>query len=413
MPVFQVLEDHDQEFRNLPEAPVIINDLKYIFEKDKNAVQELIYTKFTSDMFSLLPSCDCGERKGVYSVGVICPKCNTKVKSAVLSDIQPLLWFRKPNGVSKLINGMVLTMLRKRFIKSGYDIIQWIMDTTYRSTSPQPAIVAKIVAMGVNRGYNNFVENFDDIMNKLFSLREFKSKTKNDYLYELLLSSRNVLFSDYIPLPNRTMFIVDKTDLGIYVDPNIMKAIDAIEMLISIDKDYHDQNSRVKENRTAKALVKLGDFYEKYERTAVAGHNGVFRKHVFGSRTNFSFRAVISSITDAHSYDEIHVPWGIGLAAFKYHLTNKLQKMGMDINSSEGLINGNIGKYHPLLDRLLEELIEEAPDKALTVIFQRNPSLLPASAQRVRITKFKKDPLDLTIGLSILIVRGYNALLEF
>jgi hypothetical protein len=37
------------------------------------------------------------------------------------------------------------------------------------------------------------------------------------------------------------------------------------------------------------------------------------------------------------------------------------------------------------------------------------PSLLQASAQRVRLTRFKTDPKDHTISISILIVVGFNA----
>jgi hypothetical protein len=37
------------------------------------------------------------------------------------------------------------------------------------------------------------------------------------------------------------------------------------------------------------------------------------------------------------------------------------------------------------------------------------PSLLQGSAQRVKITKFKTNPMDLTIGMHILTVKAPNA----
>jgi DNA-directed RNA polymerase beta' subunit len=166
--------------------------------------------------------------------------------------------------------------------------------------------------------------------------------------------------------------IIEQTNVGIYVDPIIIKAIDAIEMLVSIDKNFHDQNHRVKENRTAKAISKLSDFYEMFFSANLSPKSGQFRRHVFGTRTNFSFRAVITSLTDTHDYDEIHVPWGIGLTAFRPHLLSKLMKMGMDINSAIGLLLGHVEKYHPLLDKLLQELIAEAPGGSIHVLLQRN-----------------------------------------
>lgn len=410
VPVFQQLVNYTELFHQLSEPPVIINDLANTFEQEKENVKNLITTRFSSDMIDLLPSCQCGVTKGVFSVGVTCSYCDTIVKSSIISDIEPTVWFRKPNGVSNLINLVVLSMLRKRFTKSGYDVIQWLIDSTYRSNVKQPQIVSRLIEDGIPRGYNNFVENFDRIITHLFTIKDFKPKKKqHDYLKDLLEQNRHLIFSEYIPLPNKSLIIIDKTDLGIFVDPNIVQAVDVIEMLVSIDKNFYDQTAKVKENRTAKALIKLSDFYEDYEKKSVCPKPGQFRRHIFGSRTNFAFRAVISSLTDTHSYDEIHVPWGIGLTCFKPHILNKLMKLGMDVNSANGLILGHVNKYHPMLDRLLQELIDETPTKGIVVIAQRNPSLLQASAQRVRITKFKKDPLDYTVSLSILIVKGFNA----
>lgn len=411
MPIFQRIADLNQTFQQLTEPPIIINDLANNSEEDKEYVKELVTTRYSSDMITLLPSCRCGATKGEFSVDdVKCGFCGTVVRSSIEQDIEPTVWFRKPNGVEKLMSPIVWIMLKDRFTKSGFNIIQWLTDTTYRPAVKQPAVVNRIVEAGVQRGYNNFVAKFDEIMTILFSLKDLKKPGDGDtYLRQLLADNRHKLFSDYIPIPNKSLLIIEKTNVGVYVDPIIVKAVDAIEMLVSIDRNFHDQNPRVKENRTAKALAKLAGFYEQFFKKNLSPKPGQFRRHVFGARTNFSFRAVISSLTDTHQYDEIHVPWGIGLTAFRPHLLAKLMKMGYDINSAIGLLLGHVEKYHPLLDQLLQQLIEEAPAKSIYVLLQRNPSLLQGSAQRVRITKFKTDPSDHTISLSILIVKAYNA----
>ena len=408
MPIFQKIADLNRAFQQLTEPPIIINDLVNNSVEDKEYIRELVTTRYSSDMITLLPSCRCGVTKGEFSVGVKCTYCNTVVKSSVENDIEPTVWFRKPDGVQQLINPIIWIMLKARFKTSGFNVIQWLTDTTYRPSVKQPRVVNKIVEAGIQRGYNYFVQNFDSIMQFLFSLKDFPKKNDRT-LQDLIRDNRHVVFSDYIPIPNKSLLIIEKTNVGVYVDPIIVKAVDAMEMLVSIDKNFHDQNPRVKENRTTKALSKLADFYELFFRLNLSPKPGQFRRHVFGTRTNFAFRAVISSLTDTHSYDEIHVPWGIGLTAFRPHLVSKLMKMGMDINSAIGLLLGHVEKYHPLLDKLLNELIQEAPDKSIYVLLQRNPSLLQGSAQRVRITKFKTDPSDHTISLSILIVKAYNA----
>lgn len=373
MPVFQKLVDFNLMFNTLSESPIIINDLLNSSEKDKEIVSELITTRYTGDMVSLLPSCRCGVTKGEFSLGVKCEYCNSLVKSSVENDIEPNVWFRKPIGVSKLISPIIWIMLKNRFRKSGFNIIQWLTDTTYRAAVKQPAVVNKIVEIGIQRGYNNFVDHFDTIMDVLFNITDFKAKKgTEDYLKKLLQENRHLIFSDYIPLPNKSLLIIEKTNVGVYVDPIIVDAVDAIEMLVSIDKNFHDQSQRTKENRTAKAISKLSDFYEKFYKTNLSPKAGQFRRHIYGSRTNFSFRAVISSLTDTHSYDEIHVPWSIGLTAFRPHVLNKLLKLGMDLNSAIGLILGHVERYHETLDKILKEIIDENIDKSIYVCLQRN-----------------------------------------
>ena len=367
--------DLNKVFSQLSEAPIIINDLINNSEEDKELIKELITTRYSSDMITLLPSCRCGLTKGEFAVGVNgtckCSFCGTAVKSSIENDIEPTIWFRKPNGVAPLMSPILWIMLKNRFKKSGFNIIQWLTDTTYRPTVKQPTVVTKILEAGVQRGYNNFVENFDAIMTFLFNLKDLK-KEDGGFLQALILENRAHIFSDYIPIPNKSLLIIEKTNVGVYVDPIIVEAVDAIEMLVSIDKNFHDQNPRVKENRTAKAMSKLSDFCEKFYKLNLSPKSGQFRRHIFGTRTNFSFRAVITSLTDTHRYDEIHVPWGIGLTAFRPHLLNKLMKTGMDLNSAIGLLLGHIEKYHPMLDGFLQEIVNEAPGQGLVVCLQRN-----------------------------------------
>lgn len=412
MGIRQSVVNFDEMFYKLTSEPVIINDIANNTEDAREEIRQLVMSRFSSDMVSLIPSCLCGAKRGqFYSLkDSMCEKCGTRVTSAVEDDIEPVLWFRQPNEVERLINPVVWTMLRQRFNKSGFNIIQWLCDTSYHPAYKQPAVVGKMVEAGIQRGYNRFVQNFDTVINYLLSLREFKvKKGKEDYLKLFLETYKDAIFSDYLPLPNKCILIIEKTNVGVYVDPIIIGAIDAIEMLTSIDASFYDQNARVKANRTVKAIAKLSDFYEKFYRTNLAVKAGQFRKHIYGSRTVFSFRAVISSITGPHQYDEIYVPWGIGLTAFRPHLLNKLTRLGMEMNSAIGLLLGHVEKYHPLLDRLLQELITESRDGRLAVLLQRNPSLLQGSAQRVWISRFKTNPSDTTISLSILICKAYNA----
>lgn len=394
----------------LQHPPIIVNDLVNATDEEKSKIREMITTRYQSDMLSILPSCQCGKTKGEFAIGTTCGHCHTVVKSVVDEDIEPIVWFRTPEGVSKLMSPIIWTLLKNRFRRSGFSILQWICDTTYRPTVKQPKVINDLIDLGIQRGYNYFVENFDMLMETLFSMKDFRLKRgQHDYLYQLIRDYRHCVFSQYLPLPNKSLLVIEKTNVGIYIDPTIIGAIDAIEMIVNIDSPLSEHSVRVKENRTVKALVKLSEFYESFFKTNLSGKGGIFRKHVFGSRTHFAFRAVITSLTDAHVYDEIHVPWGIAITSLRPMIMNRLLKMGISHNNAIGLLYGHVEKYDPMLDQIMSDLINESPNNGIACVLQRNPSLLQGSAQLVRITKVKKDPADHTVAMSILICVAFNA----
>jgi hypothetical protein len=272
-------------------------------------------------------------------------------------------------------------------------------------------VLQKFIESGLPRGYNQFVENFDRYIDFLFSVKEFQKKVKGrDYLLQLIRDNRSAIFSDYIPIPNKSLLIIEETNLGIYIDGVVVKAIDAIEMIMSIDSNEIEHSNRVKENRTIKSIAKLAEFYHDFAKNNIAGKSGLFRKHILGSRTNFNFRAVISSITEPHAYDEIYAPWSVGMTAFRPHLINKLTKIGYTLNQSIEMLLAHVEKYHPLLDQLLQELISESKGGlGIVVAENRNPTMLSGSIQTKRITRFKTDPSDKTVSSSILTVKAPNS----
>lgn len=130
---------------------------------------------------------------------------------------------------------------------------------------------------------------------------------------------------------------------------------------------------------------------------------------MLGSRTNFSGRAVITSITRPHNYNEIELPWGMGLAMFREHLLNKLGKLGMTKRAAIALIYAHIEKFDQRLHDLLTEIIVEHKERKIPLLLNRNPSLLQGSILSLFIPTIKKSPRDRTIGLSILVCRSLGA----
>lgn len=400
--------------RKTSHAPIVINDFSEATEEDKNNFNRLIYTKYTTDLLSNLPSCECGEVVGEYNVGVVCQNCHTPVQSPFEQDLEPLVWMRAPEGILALINPVVWTMLSEKFTRGNFEIIRWICDTTYKPPLRTPAVMNTVFELGIQRGYNNFVEHFDQILDALFRIPEFRHDSSGgteDPLRLLLHTQRNCVFSRYLPLPNRSLLVIEETNVGTYRDPVVDGAVDAIRTMVSIDSPLSSYSVRVKENRTIKTIAQLAGFYDEIARMTLAKKEGIFRKHVFGTRSHFSFRGVISSLTDQHYYAEIHIPWGIGVSLFSIHITSKLLRRGFTPNTAKAFLYEHAQKYHPLLDELFKELIDEvpAPYVGIPVVFQRNPSLERGSAQAMYITKVKTDVNIPTISLSILSVVGFNA----
>jgi hypothetical protein len=402
-------------------SPVIINDLPAFSEQDKEKLNKLIYTTFSRDLLTNIPSCECGDITGEYNidskgVGVYCPKCDTRVKPLFDQDLQPLTWIRSPNGVAPLMNPIVWTMLTQHFTHSNFNVIQWLTDTSYHPSTIPPLTQCAVQEITINgqpiqRSYNFFVENFDAIIDALYEIKPFKVKRNHKAVLRTVIEKhRDCVFSRFLPIPHRSLLVVEKNDLGTYVDPITTGAVDAIRTLAGIDTEYKIHSQRTKENRTARTIAQLAEFYETIYDKHLAKKEGIFRKHVFATRSHFSFRAVISSTTDAHNYDEIYIPWGVATSVLRIHLMNKLMKLGYTPNEAILFINEHAQKYSPLLDSLFKELIAEAPNgRGISCNLNRPPSLLRGSIQHVYITKVKTDPDIPTVSLPILIVRSLNA----
>ncbi|WP_144106655.1 hypothetical protein [Paraburkholderia sp. BCC1886] len=419
MSVHLRLINQDEVFDHFAsKEPIIINDLSDSSEEEKEHINNLIFTKYdliNSDLLSNIPSCQCGNTAGVDKLGdgkryrpVVCPECHTEVTAPHQHDLEPLIWLRAPKGVSALISPIVWTMISERFEKSSFDVMRWICDITYKPAVKEPPVIEFIRKAGIPRGYNNFVDHFDEIMSFMFNLK-FYNKKKLSSLKQLLSEQRDRIFSKFLPLPNRSLLVLEETNHGAYTDATAPVAVDAIRMMVGIDAPLSVHSARVKENRTIKMIIQTSQYYDETMRTVLAKKEGIFRKHVYGTRSHFSFRAVISSLTDAHHHREVHIPWGIGVAVFEVHLKNKLMRDGMTPQEAEAFLLEHANKYHPQLDAYFQMFVERSPFMGVPIVLQRNPSLARSSAQAVFITKVKTDVADPTIGMSILIVVGFNA----
>lgn len=409
MSVYVELVNFDDEFAKLKNTPIIVNDFQTDTQEQKQLILSKIMTKYNNDIMDTIPRCDCGELIGADKKGEYCPNCLSHVTFKLEDKIEAILWARTPKGVKAFINPMVWNILSKFFKKAQYDVLQWVCNTGYVGKGREPKEIKYLKEINFKRGYNNFIENFWEVLDFLFNLPNYKKKANKNKIIEFLKEYEKCIFSQYIPFPNRSLLVIENTNFDRYAEPVIFSAIDAINMITSIDCTLIESKLWVKENRTVKMISAISKFTEEYFRKHIAKKTGLFRKHFYGSRAHYSFRAVISSITREHEYDEIHVPWNIGMGAFRTFLQNKLERKGYHCNQITEIINKYSNQYNEEIDQIFQELINESPEKGIVITFCRNPTLGMGSIQRLRVTKVKTNLNDPTISLSILITKAYNA----
>ena len=201
--------------------------------------------------------------------------------------------------------------------------------------------------------------------------------------------------------------VIEENDSGRYRDPLMDAVVDAARTLTGIDLPTSTASQATKERRLVKALDLLTEYYDANIRIN-SKKEGIWRKHIFGTRSHWASRAVISSITEPHRYNEIYLPWGLAVSLLEIHLMNKLFKRGFSEVKATNFLNTYALEYHPLLDELFKELISESPFGGIGVIHTRNPVMGPGSTELLFATRVKTDVTDDTVSTSILAVTPFN-----
>lgn len=405
------------DFRQLLESmsppPIFLNDRPpCVTKEDREALVKLIRTDVEGDTLNILPRCGCGATFGMRYKNTRCPECTDLVTTVTEQPIESRVWIRSPKGVAPMMNPTFWYMLKKAFSVSKFSPLDWIADRTYTGKDVAKAKYLieeqRLLDAGFQRGYNNFYKNFATYINVLLDMG-YVNKLTIGKVQELLEVSGHLLFTEYLPLPNKLVFLTEKTNVHIYADSNIRHALEAANIIASIDENDPDVQIRVRENRTIKVLNCLASYAELQYGKTLGQKEGLFRKEILGTRMMWAGRSVISSIATAHDYEEIWLPWSYSIGLFKTHLTNKLRKRGWSPVEIDNYLIRHSSVYSPLLDSLFQELIAECDLPGIPCALQRNPSLARGSSQCFFITKIKTDPSVVTISMSVLDLVSCNA----
>lgn len=413
----QRLIDINRMFETASTPPVLINSFDINTLQDKEALDSLIYTYYEGDSLNVVPHCECGKTRGAAFIGTQCRNCNATVYPVSEQPLESLLWIAPPDGVKTFINPQAWTMLSKALTHGGINGLAWLCDPRM-PVGPEPHRgIRRIMDLGIERGINHFHDNFDEIIDLLFNAGVISGTTKRqrDDLYEFIRLNREKIFCRYLPIPSRLEFVTEKSITGSFADLTMKPAIEAIRTISATVHSQTPLDLRLRQSRAVKANDYLAQYHQEHMAT-LASKRGWLRKQLYGSSLFFTFRAVISSLSERHRYDELHIPWGVAVSTYQLHLISKMYRMtnpdtGRPFTPNECLqhIREHTLKYSPLLDQLFKELIDEAPGPGLPTLLNRNPTLDRGSIQMFYITKVIPDPKVNAIAMSVLTLKAPNA----
>ena len=419
MALYFELEDFEQQYNLLTGAKVIVNDIStYDASKVSNAIDRLS-TTINDPVLSTVPQCECGNLKYGYNIGASCTLCGTIVQDP-FERVNALVWLMAPDPSLKFINPTYYTLINKLF-SNKIDCINWLCDAKSKIKLPNTLnILYSIVetVMGGVRSYTSFVNNLENILQYLLALQGQKDRRqKVEVCLKLLQESPNLCFTKYLPMFNSRIFTKELASKNTFLSLLLGDIVSVVRSWI--EKCNNIKNyavTDVKYSRTVNSmmvytLLKLAQLYQQYVRDYLGKKPGLFKKHIFGARSHFTFRMTMLPIVVPHRYDEIHVPMLVGLVVYRPHIINMLvNRLGYTLNEASNKIAIGIKKFDAELYQLLNTLITEAPVipgtniHGLPVIKQRNPSMYQSSMLKVHITKFKEDISDLTVSSSSMLV---------
>ncbi len=394
-------------YKSLNNGSIIINDYDYWNEEDNEFVRGEIATKFQGDTISLIPVCRCGETKGKYLEGTFCTECGTAITD-VFSSHDPQMWFRRIDGMQKFLNPDIYSTI-KRKLKLGTDILRWVGDSNYN-----PNIVKDEYILEHLRNIPNFkrtftysINNIDKILILLATILP-KASRKGIALMEILdviKANKHQMFSDHLPLLNKKMLVLEATNTGKFISVGLTESYDAV---LSFMKNAGSDKTHVKERAMARINSLMADVYASNLKNIIGGKPGIARKHLHSSKLIFSARAVCIPQIGPHSYDEVFLPYSLSTVIFRPHILNLLLKKGYGYSEANRKLFKCVQYFDEEVYEILESLIKNSRDGFIPINYHRNPSLLIGSSLKLKLTHIKKDPLDKTTNISILIAKLPN-----
>lgn len=406
------IENFDKLFATLSTPPIVLNEFDISSDAAREELSLQLYTHYNGTSLSVLPQCRCGRLSGVYLLDRVCPECNVEVHFVTEKELEPILWVAPPTGVSTLIQPQCWTIISRALTYGGLNILEYLCNPNISLPVIQPKEAQRFLQLKIPRGLNYFHEHFDEIIERLFSVNLIfankPKRAKNEFAM-WLERYRDCIFTKHLPCPSKMSLITERTVTSSYAEPTMPLIVNAVLTITNTENSTRPLSIEVKQARATEAIKRFAEYHQEVKKNVLFGKPGWARKQLFGSRLHWTFRGVITSLSENHVRDEIHMPWSMSVMLLQMHLFNKLLALNYTPDEANNLVEDSVLQYNPLIDKLFKELIAESPVGGLPILFGRNPTLVRGSIQLLRITRINTDPKINSIAMSVLILSEPNA----
>ena len=388
-------------------------------------IKKLLFQSSDGNL-TFIASCKCGQLKGNYNIGRVCPKCRTEVRTAFANEIDIHSWLEIPESLPPFLHPDAYRKL-DRWIgvaKRKVSILDSIMNVNQDLPEPYLSTFGR-------GGMWYFYENFDDIMNFIASQKRGIRARGNDEIMEFIKRYRDRLFTRHIPILNLNLHILTHSgsDSLSYSD-NSSKFIlqTAIELSHTIYQQRHNptMNKYLLEQHIFSTYKSWIAYTDSVLNDKIQGKVGFIRKNILGNRLHSSARGVITPIVNPHMADEIELPWKMVVGLYKLEIIGRLQKkFGFDANTAlDYWVQAQVGlqKDEPdpnvrarVMQKMnavkvaIDELLAECPYKGFPVTLGRNPTLRQGAIQLFFCRHYRTDWNNPTIGMAPESITAPNA----
>jgi len=361
------IESYNQYFKRAEEK-LIVNDLSML---DRNVINDNLQVTLNEADISTEPKCECGATTGklYQDAGIECSECNTPLKTIIDADY-PILWFRKL-GEEQLLNPQFVLMFNST-LSAKQDYFRWITDPSYKLEPSDPVCLAIQNINGFERTYAWFTKNMKPILTVASNVSKLKKPAileKIDSLVWLIDNQGHRIFSDYLPIMSKSLFIMEDTSIGKFSDMVVASVMDTTLNFISASRSKDPKQINTTTSRLISGLaLTLSDYYTQ----RLNGKKKFIRAHMNGLRTPGS-RSVMTLLYGKRDYDEIEIPWQAFLGSYRYEIVNLMVNRGKyHYLEAINLIDTHFFREHVDLRNIVQTLMRESAYKGLPNRIVRN-----------------------------------------